>query len=658
MAGFRKNSRSKAAYARAVKARAKALQKDPKNVDPAERRSRERVQARLAEKKTDFAAILADRELRYIENRKTFRGKDAQVERLAYINDIFSTASEGLSSGEMDMMGFVACVGPTLMMLHQTGGIRNYFAESWHVQMADQAKLWAEQDPARYGAFAAKCEAYKQGERLPYDAHTAALDNIALDARRWRDIRKPGLSDSEKEAIESQYALDKKDLDEMTSADGLSKEDIDAQYRQISATMVVKDPAYAVMFGVCPGTEEYQSAVEATEAEFGPDGMSSPPESMHAANKDPGWAVEHKIEPQLPQSQVYYDKAMQAGPGAFTSSEAVQAVDEATDKSKRARGSLLAAKMGYWMGRMVSDGRSENGAAKSLAQAIQERFQSVVDRVKQLQPQKGTEAPAMRSGAESDRVNTRDVKDSNELARTPDAFRAAAKDAGMVRIGSDVVDLATGKTVEGMNLSSGFSGEKRDWAKEGGLRAYMEAVEARMGPKDRFQALFSEAKRAFSRSDSSVTLRDFLSGMKRDRGLVIQDSVVQGLREKGAQGLPETLLSGDGRRAMAQSVSRERDMTNLSVTPAFETPDKAEQKVAASRGAAPAASKKPGEKEAGSEDLGTQRAAMGDSKVIPFSEMVTSKASREDTKGAASRLLAEAEDIEVKSENTAQASMG
>ena len=63
MAGFRKNSRSKAEYARVVKARARALQRDPKDIDPDERRSRERVRARLAEAKPDFAAVLADREL-------------------------------------------------------------------------------------------------------------------------------------------------------------------------------------------------------------------------------------------------------------------------------------------------------------------------------------------------------------------------------------------------------------------------------------------------------------------------------------------------------------------------------------------------------------------------------------------------------------------
>lgn len=641
MAGFRKNSRSKAEYARVVKARARALQRDLKDIDPDERRSRERVRARLAEAKPDFAAVLADRELRYIENRKTFRSKAAQAERLAYINDIFSTASEGLSSGEMDMMGFVACVGPTLLMLHQTGGIRNYFSESWHVKMADQAKLWAQQDPARFGAFAAKCEAYKQGERLPYDAHTAALDRIALDMRRWRDIRKPGLSDSEKSAIESQYVLDKKDLGEMTSADGLSDEDIDAQYRQISATMVVRDPAYAVMFGVCPGTEEYQGAVEATEAKFGPDGMSSAPESMHAANKDPGWAAGHKIEPQLPQSQTFYDKAMQTGPGAFTASEAVQAADEATDKSKRSKSGLLPAKMSYWMGRMVSDGFSENGAARSLASAIQERFQFVVDQVKQLQlqraeAQRAAKTPAAGPAAQSGPVNAQ-----------------AAKGTSMIRIGSDVVDLATGETVKGVNLSSGFSGEKRDWAREGGLMAYLEAVEARMGPKDRLQALAAEAKRAFTKSDSSVTLRDFLSGMKRDRELVIQDSVMQDLKEKGARGLPETLLSGDGRKAMTRSASLGEDDMNLSRTPAFSTPDKTEEKEGASRGMAPAAGKAAKKEEAG------RGPEAGDSKIIRFSEMASSKAaSQEDTKDAASRVLTMAEDIEAKSENTAQRSMG
>ena len=658
MAGFRKNSRSKAEYARVVKARARALQRDPKDIDPDERRSRERVRARLAEAKPDFAAVLADRELRYIENRKTFRSKAAQAERLAYINDIFSTASEGLSSGEMDMMGFVACVGPTLLMLHQTGGIRNYFSESWHVKMADQAKLWAQQDPARFGAFAAKCEAYQQGERLPYDAHTAALDRIALDMRHWRDIRKPGLSDSEKSAIESQYALDKKDLGEMTSADGLSDEDIDAQYRQISATMVVRDPSYAVMFGVCPGTEEYQGAVEATEAKFGSDGMSSAPESMHAANKDPGWAVGHKIEPQLPRSQTFYDKAMRAGPGAFTSSEAVQAADEATDKSKQFKSGLLPAKMSYWMGRMVSDGFSENGAARSLASAIQERFQSVVDRVKQLQlqqpeAQRAAKTPAAGPAERSGPVNAWDVKASNELARTPDAFRQAAKGTSMIRIGSDVVDLATGETVRGVNLSSGFSGEKRDWAKEGGLMAYVEAVEARMGPKDRLQALAAEAKRAFTKSDSSVTLRDFLSGMKRDQELVIQDSVIQDLKEKGARGLPETLLSGDGRKAMTRSASLEKDDMNLSRTPAFSISDKTEEKEGASRGTAPVIGK-PVEKEEAGRD-----SEAGDSKIIRFSEMASSKAaSQEDTKNAASRVLALAEDIEEKSETTAQRSMG
>ena len=60
-----------------------------------------------------------------------------------------------------------------------------------------------------------------------------------------------------------------------------------------------------------------------------------------------------------------------------------------------------------------------------------------------------------------------------------------------------------------------------------------------------------------------------MSGMKRDRELVIQDSVIQDLKEKGARGLPETLLSGDGRKAMTRSASLEQDDVNLSGTPAF-----------------------------------------------------------------------------------------
>ena len=204
-----------------------------------------------------------------------------------------------------------------------------------------------------------------------------------------------------------------------------------------------------------------------------------------------------------------------------------------------------------------------------------------------------------------------------------------------------------------MNLSSGFSGEKRDWAKEGGLMAYVEAVEARMGPKDRLQALAAKAKRAFTKSDSSVTLRDFLSGMKRDRELVIQDSVIQDLKEKGARGLPETLLSGDGRKAMTRSASLEKDDMNLSRTPAFSISDKTEEKEGASRGTAPVIGKPVDKEEAGRDS------EAGDSEIIRFSEMASSKAaSQEDTKNAASRVLALAEDIEEKSETTAQRSMG
>lgn len=647
--------------------------------DAKERASREAVRERLSGDSGDFASVLVDRQIRYIENRKRFRDADAQTQRLDYINDILESASADFQEGRLNLMGFAAMVGPTLVMMHNTGGIRNTLSEAWHVRMADQAKIWAEADPARFGKFYETCRVYQRGERLPYDAHTAALDGLALEHQRWKDIRRDGVTDEEKAAIEKRYEDDKADLKAMCARDGVPEADIEAQRRQIVANLAIRDPKFAAEFGLCPGTEEYGKAADATEAKFGPEGEAAPPETMHAANKDPGWGDEYKPGAKEPIDQAAYEEEITNGRGSFTHRESVILMDEATGGEPRAAGRTARAKQAYWMTRMAADGISEDSAARTVAKGISEKFRRVSEAVKAAsaafrekmaegkEPVAGSPFERLSKGLRSLEASLREDfrKDGldfdtmygkttgraaengkapdksagmpeNGLGSVPDALRRALAKDGMVRIGKDAVDLSTGKTVSGVNLSSGFDGAHRDWAKEGGFGEYLSAVESRMGPKERFGALMGQARRAFSRSEEGITVKDFIRGLREDRDLLIRDGVMRDLRDKGAKGLPETLLSGDGRRAMARGECDDGNRSAVSVKQGFKRdPEKAPEK------AAPGPLG--GNAKDGVEAGATERTAAGGEgvgKVLVFPD------AKKDNQGAAARVLAAAEQME------------
>ncbi len=532
MAGFRQSPKAvKAARARTVKARVRAIRENPESPDPVEERSRRAAKQALSEK-GDFSRILADRELRYIENRSAFFGGKAQEERLKYLEDVFAAAADEYNDTG-SLMSFVMAVGPTLVMMHQTGGIRNGFSEMWHMKMADQAKAWAEADPKRFGAFYAQCQAYKDGSRLPYDAHTAALDSVALDARHYADIRKPGISQAELARIEDKYQKDKADLGAMIELDGVSPEDLLSQQHKLVATLVVRDPKYAAMYGICPGSKEYQEAVKATGAEFGPNGQGTAPVEMHAADTDLNWPANKYLEPKSVKDLNYYQETMRTGVAAF------EAIDpEATKGASKDR----LARMGYWTTRMTADGISR-AKAQEAVKAAEAGAPKVADEApKGLKVRfAGFREKAMAAVAS--------VRERFQPKCPAMATVKGKADPDYVQVGDRVIDLTTGRAApEG---TKGVAPEDRDWAAKGGLREYFAVFEARMDKDLRKDIMVRELRRFQGGKNEKMTAAQamLLYNTEEGRDRLVRDGMLQDIREKVPEAqrdkLPESFAYGD-----------------------------------------------------------------------------------------------------------------
>lgn len=211
---------------------------------------------------------LQKRQIDYIEERRKSEEVDSNKERIDYIKDALLCTKGYMQNGLNNRsIGYAVGMFTILAIVHPD--IKKDLPVAIYDLLEPYAKRLATLNPDKFSAFYEKCKAANSNDRLPYTPQTAAMDEIAMDMKYYNDIRKSGLSASEKQDIRNKYEADKNQLYNFMHEDGITVADLATENHKIVANLVQQNPEARKCFGMLGyQNDSYMMLKNATKQSF------------------------------------------------------------------------------------------------------------------------------------------------------------------------------------------------------------------------------------------------------------------------------------------------------------------------------------------------------------------------------------------------------
>ncbi len=191
-----------------------------------------------------------------------FDGEQARYERIHNVSNMLNLCYNSLRRG-LNANNLIAAVTPYVIMSVVNPEIKNDLKMVVFDTLAPFARTVSEMNP-KYKSFYDTCMSGGSHGHVPYTPMQAAQAEIALDMKFYNDIRKEGLTENDRNAIQMKYNSDKQKMLHIFSEDGVSAEDLRYENHKLVAA-----------FSQNPETAKYfnsifeEPSVDLTEVEKG-----------------------------------------------------------------------------------------------------------------------------------------------------------------------------------------------------------------------------------------------------------------------------------------------------------------------------------------------------------------------------------------------------
>ena len=362
----------------------------------------------------DYAAL--DKE--YLEHCRVDDEAILQRQHAMYLNQTFGLMQREVMSGRSNFGAMLVHLAPTLLMMHETGGIRKNLSDYMHAQLYNTSKVLYDQNPERYAAFYEKCSkaaGYADGSGM-YNAKTAALDSIKCDCVYCDQLRDHGEDAEFRNAAGQKHSAYIDKIIKASTLDGVPTDETAQQRDMCIASLVTRDPTFAALYDIYPGSANWLKAVEATGGEYGIGGLDASGKQIAAAPSDFTWPDGRHAEVRTRRDVGFYMDGIE------------ESLDWGDDK-------LRSAQLKYWSESMRLDGIPEADRALCLdpnrlasmraTRELSERVKAEAEAARERADAPAEEA-ASKDGAEgfgTARVlNHQDLADGNVPGAKPKGF--------------------------------------------------------------------------------------------------------------------------------------------------------------------------------------------------------------------------------------------
>ena len=211
----------------------------------------------------DIEATVMQRQRQYVDEYSA-RDELKNESKNAYIRQTLSMLGLPLMRGfSVQTVGYAVGLFTIMSVAHPE--IRKDLPRSVYDSLAPYAKSLAERSP-RYKSFYDKCMLKGSSAHVPYTPETAAMDEISLEMRIYKEQRDPARIppsvDVETYKQMLQHHSDQRaDLLKLFAQDGVDPKELQACNHKLVANIVMNDPAARVMFTQMAGTDNFYDRI-------------------------------------------------------------------------------------------------------------------------------------------------------------------------------------------------------------------------------------------------------------------------------------------------------------------------------------------------------------------------------------------------------------